>query len=68
MTEDERKWEAKKNAMLLALHEIMLTSEFKEKYFKIMSKYESQFRALDGEIILQNLLNSLDENEDETSK
>ncbi len=63
MTEDERKWNEMKNAMLLAMHEVMLSGEFKEKYYRLYRQYLSEYRQSHGEDILNKYLKENLENE-----
>lgn len=53
MNKDVRKWEQMRDAMVLAMHEMMLSNpETKEKYFKLYQNNISQYRQLEGDIFL----------------
>ncbi len=54
--EYNRKWEEMRNAMILAMHSVMLSSEFKEQYWAEYNRQLSLSRQFDADKILQQFL------------
>lgn len=56
MSFDEEKWEDMRDCMILAMHHIMLGSEFKDEYWKKYNQLLSESRKQRGDNILRGLL------------
>jgi hypothetical protein len=58
---DDRKWDDMRNAMILAMHELFLSnSEFKDQYNTLFKKHVALYRQFEGDNILNDFLKQND--------
>ncbi len=50
--EADRRWENMREAMILAMHKVMMEGEFKDQYYQEYNRLLSQFRQRDADTFL----------------